>query len=613
MDKSSIGGDSFWAVVPAAEPCLRFGLNSASPTFNLLGHSAVVSSHNQRPILKLMGADRTMPPLVASASQLVDPTGRIEADWKVTGQSCTILPGVTLDFAQDFGLIVFDDLFAQGTEEDSIRFTGTSWNGVQSALGADDHMELDYCVVENTRSFVSALSILGTAGGERSTVRHTRIRNALNSQGLFGGFGAVDVDGLHVSQCAIGVYIYAMGAGTLRNVVCTDNADYGLLMESSAWTAPSIVRNSLFTGNGEAGIRLNNSTLRLEQVTSADNVSYGLEAGGQGSAQLVNCVLSNPGATHEVLADSGPMVVAAQYSTVRGGAARCMQAGGAVVVLNSHVLTANPQLDATYHPLPGSPVIDAGSPQTAPDPDLTVADQGCFFFDQRAPLALSAVDIPEDQGGRLQFLWNASSMDLAQASDQWFYSVWRLDTLFNTQRSALPVVHTRRQVEAAISAGQPFTWQRDGAAWNWLATVPAAQFAQYALVVETLADRLDGQPWETPLRVLWHAQDVLAESATVYGTSVDNVPPDAPQAVASVPSGSGNLRLAWQPVSTGTVNGQALAERNGVVYHVYEVPVPYAPGGSGTFLGTTAEPEFLLPIPAAASQRFFRVKADDTF
>jgi hypothetical protein len=117
--------------------------------------------------------------------------------------------------------------------------------------------------------------------------------------------------------------------------------------------------------------------------------------------------------------------------------------------------------------------------------------------------------------------------------------------------------------------------------------------------------------------VLWHAEDVLAESATVYGTSVDNVPPDAPLAVATVPSGSGNLRLAWQPVTTGTVNGQALAERNGVVYHVYEVPGPWAvlvgtPAGSGPrSWAPPSEPEFLLPLPTAASQRFFRVKADD--
>jgi hypothetical protein len=106
----------------------------------------------------------------------------------------------------------------------------------------------------------------------------------------------VDVDGLQVSQCGTGVYIYAMAAGSLRNVVCTDNTEYGLLLESSVDRAVHRPER-LFTGNGEAGIRTANSTVRLEQVTSADNLSYGLESGGTGSTQLVNCVLSNPVAT----------------------------------------------------------------------------------------------------------------------------------------------------------------------------------------------------------------------------------------------------------------------------------------------------------------------------
>ena len=50
-----------------------------------------------------------------------------------------------------------------------------------------------------------------------------------------------------------------------------------------------------------------------------------------------------------------------------------------------------------------------------------------------------------------------------------------------------------------------------------------------------------------------------------------------------------------------------------VFFLVYELPAPSAPKGAGTFLVTTTEPEFLLPIPAADSQRFFRVKADDLY
>jgi hypothetical protein len=113
--------------------------------------------------------------------------------------------------------------------------------------------------------------------------------------------------------------------------------------------------------------------------------------------------------------------------------------------------------------------------------------------------------------------------------------------------------------------------------------------------------------------VLWHAGDVLSESQVVTGTSVDNVPPDAPLAVASTTQSSGNLRLSWQPVTTGTVNGQALPERNGVVYHIYEVAAPYAPQGSGILLGTTGDTEFLLPLPTTNTQRFFRVQAEDSY
>ncbi len=134
-----------------------------------------------------------------------------------------------------------------------------------------------------------------------------------------------------------------------------------------------------------------------------------------------------------------------------------------------------------------------------------------------------------------------------------------------------------------------------------------------ALVVETLANRLDGQPWPTPLKVLWHAEAVLSESAVLTGTSLDNVPPDAPQLLATLPNPADGLLLGWQPVTTGTVNGQQLPERNGVLYHVYEIPTPWAPASAGTLLGTTSAPEFLLPLPVGNENRFYRVRADDRF
>jgi hypothetical protein len=610
MDKSTSGADTYWRMVPCTLPSVSFGAHSTAPAFNLLNTNTPGQTESRRPIVELIGPSRRMPPVVASAAQLQDPSGRIDADWKVTGRSCTIQPGVTLNFGPDFGLRVLHNLIALGTDQDSIRFTGENWEGIVADPVAGTRVRMDRCVIDQPRNNGTALLVAGGNTALTCELRNLSIRNGDQGTGIEVLYGNMLLDGITVEGYDRGIRCMFLQHLTLENFVSRGNAEAGVQLLSCTLDGTSRIRNGLVAGNGDYGVSVSITDAILERVTVVDTGGYGLYSAFGNLTELVNCVLYNPLAEYEIFS-SWVSTTVASYSTVVGGMSRCLQASSGVLVLGTQVLTGDPQLDVTYHPLSGSPVIDAGSPLTDLDPDLTVADQGCYFLDQRAPLVLSAVDVPEDQGGRLQLVWNASSMDLAQASDEWFYSVWRLDPLFNTNRSALPVVHSRRAAEEAIAEGRPFTWQRDGAAWNWLGSVPAAQFAQYALVVETLADRLEGLPLETPLKVLWHAGAVLAESGMVFGTSVDNVPPDAPLAVATVPSGSGTLRLAWQPVNTGTVNGQALAERNGVVYHVYEIPAPYAPAGSGTFLGTVSEPEFLLPLPTTASQRFFRVKADD--
>ncbi len=85
-------------------------------------------------------------------------------------------------------------------------------------------------------------------------------------------------------------------------------------------------------------------------------------------------------------------------------------------VPGSHNIYANPLFVGgagaeQYLLLPDSPCIDAGDPDSPPDPDGTVADIGCFYFDQNFPpgsltLDLEPVDPPiilPPQGGAFDY------------------------------------------------------------------------------------------------------------------------------------------------------------------------------------------------------------------
>lgn len=607
MNKSAAGSASNWSTVVATDLSLRHGVTNTNPSFNLLGQTTG-TGYGRRPMVILDGAMRRMPALVANASQLADPDGRIHADWNVSGRRTTILPGVTLDFAAGYGLYVYHDLQAFGTETDSIRFTGTDWRGVYASIPSGRKVELSHCVIENSTQGGAALAIWGATGGLRNSIRHTSIRNGGTNTGLNLTGGLCDLDQVRIEDCNVGLYVFDE-QGQMENLTLAGN-DYGLVLDGLNWDETSWLRRLEVTGSSLYGVSTNSATVRLEHVTVRGNSGVGAGIGSGSTVEWVNSVLHNPTASHELQA-SGGSITALSHCALMGGLARCSQDATSLVATGVNVLTADPQLGADHRPLAGSPVIDAGNPLAGADPDLTPPDIGCHWFDQSAPVATAAVDVPQDQGGRLQLAWNPSSMDLAQANGSWFYSLWRLDTLFGAARAALPVVRTRALAEAAIAQGEPFLWERDGSAWHFLGSVPAAQHSQYAQVVETLADRLDGQPWPTPLKVLWHAGEVLSESAVITGTSVDNVPPDAPLLLAALEAPDGNLRLHWQPVTTGTVNGVQLPERNGVLYRVYEVPEAYAPENVGTLLGTTHEQEFTLPPPVGNERRFFRVRAED--
>ncbi len=234
-------------------------------------------------MVKLGGVNRRMPALVANASQLVDPDGLIHADWKVSGRHTTIQPGVTLNFAAGYRLRVYDDLRAIGTEADSIRFSGTDWEGIYADPDTDGTVEMSYCVVEHTAIGHTGLSISGNALGGRHSVRHTVFRDC-PGVGLWVLFSLMDLSNIRVEGCETGLNLFET-QGRVEELELAHN-DVGLRLESWNEDESSYLRRVLIRDSSLRGAIITSSSLTLENVTLRDNLDVVLQTVSSTSLEL---------------------------------------------------------------------------------------------------------------------------------------------------------------------------------------------------------------------------------------------------------------------------------------------------------------------------------------
>lgn len=233
------------------------------------------------------------------------------------------------------------------------------------------------------------------------------------------------------------------------------------------------------------------------------------------------------------------------------------------------LFTNAPALNFTL--TPNSPCIDAGHPDTL-DPDWTIADVGCFYYDQSKPEITAIQDVPNDQGHQVTVTWNASTRDVG------------------------------------VDATAAYIIQRMDSTWVDAVTVSADTSLVYSCPALTLADSCSSGANETAFRVVFTDANGSWGSAAVNGYSVDNIPPDAVDSLGIVCEES-VITLSWTAVTTGTWQGDSLPELNGVRYRVYAGEQPDFLCEPASLLGTTQETGFT--VSPAENRVFFVVKADD--
>ncbi len=300
----------------------------------------------------------------------------------------TINPGVEVIFsAVDFGLTVEGMILAEGTHQDSIKFTTNSveWRRIKflnTNSNGQDSSKMVYCIVEKGMTYEDSYHHGGGIYCENSDkllINHCLIRDNNAVPGNGGGIGLsfsnpmitnskiCDNDALSTNSYGGGIWCSASDP-TLKNLLIINNEVSG---------------EDTFGG----GISVTGSNPIIENLTIYGNILDGstIQHGGgifynnsSGVTEITNSVVRN-NTSDEIYVDVGTLNVS--YSNIEGGFTGLANIDADplfkdVPDADFRLTWGNfPIVDATK-----SPCIDAGDPASPLNPDGTQADMGAIYW-----------------------------------------------------------------------------------------------------------------------------------------------------------------------------------------------------------------------------------------
>ncbi len=216
------------------------------------------------------------------------------------------------------------------------------------------------------------------------------------------------------------------------------------------------------------------------------------------------------------------------------------------------------------------------------------------------PLFDVVTDVPNDQGGKVTLVWDASSLD-TNTTMLTFYSIWRA----LPQGQAQPGAASSSNALAKSFAGNGYLVRElDGVkySWEWLGNQPAHRFSQYSYTASTLYD----SSWTTDGKHYFLVSAQTSDPNTFYdsnidsGHSADNLPPRPPTNFNAWQTGD-NLELHWNPNS----------ELDFFRYLLYRSQSPQIDPEQSTPLATISDTIFVDHVPLNGKNVYYVVYARD--
>ncbi len=214
-----------------------------------------------------------------------------------------------------------------------------------------------------------------------------------------------------------------------------------------------------------------------------------------------------------------------------------------------------------------------------------------------APQSPSVADVPFDQGGHVIVTWNASPLD-SNLNTFKRYSVWRAlpDEYGGPPPPSWKINATTDRADGDMiqnAAAEPTGWEKVG-------ETEAHRYPKYSVTVPTWFDSSALTSGLHYFVVCAHTSDpnVFYESNHIFGSSVDNLAPAAPQGMIGSIAGPAVV-LSWKRNTEADLRGYS-------VYRSSEAN----PGGTLTPLGTTTDTAFVDSNPVSGPMYYF-VRASD--
>ncbi len=335
------------------------------------------------------------------------------------GEELEIDPGVEIRFNGTYYFYIHGLLTAIGTEDDSIIFTrhrdNIQWRGIR-ILNGDDDTEISYCLIEHSQT-VGHIEDEGAKGagiycrGCDALISHNTIRDNQaagytagvytrdcdadiianhicdNVAGTNGAVEVVDSQGnisfnlveRNRAQHGGGMLFYGGTPTVEYNIVRHNNSTVmnwgcGLYF---AWDCRAEVRYNLVVNNQGGGVYLGaGAELDIfENNTIANNPGTCGILVYMFSSRLImrNCIVW--GHDDPIWLNDGHLT--AFYSDIEDAENENINIEDGVI--DEDPLFENPD-EEIYYLTADSPCINAGDPDSDPDPDGSRADMGCFWF-----------------------------------------------------------------------------------------------------------------------------------------------------------------------------------------------------------------------------------------